>query len=110
MLLVILEHENGQLVEAAREALTFGRVLSEKMGEDLEAAIIGSDDDDLVEAAGQYGAETVHTVIHDLLTDYGPDAYGSVIAQMVESLDPDAVLSCGSDRGNEFMALSLIHI
>ena len=38
MLLVILEHENGQLVEAAREALTFGRVLAEKMGEDLEAA------------------------------------------------------------------------
>ena len=32
MLLVILEHENGQLVEAAREALTFGRVLAEKMG------------------------------------------------------------------------------
>ena len=56
MLLVILEHENGQLVEAAREALTFGRVLAEKMGEDLEAALIGSDDDDLVEAAGQYGA------------------------------------------------------
>ena len=100
MLLVILEHENGQLVEAAREALTFGRVLAEKMGEDLEAAVIGSDDDDLVEAAGQYGAETVHTATHDLLTDYGPDAYGSVIAQMVESLDPDAVLSC----------LSLIHI
>ena len=59
MLLVILEHENGQLVEAACEALTFGRVLAEKMGEDLEAAIIGSDDDDLVEAAGQYGAETI---------------------------------------------------
>ena len=49
MLLVILEHENGQLVEAAREALTFGRVLAEKMGEDLEAALIGSDDDDLVD-------------------------------------------------------------
>ena len=76
MLLVILEHDNGQLVEAAREALTFGRVLAEKMGEDLEAAIIGSDDDDLVEAAGQYGAETVHTVIHDLLTDYGPTPTG----------------------------------
>ena len=37
MLLVILEHENGELVEAAREALTFGRTLAEKMGEDLEA-------------------------------------------------------------------------
>ena len=54
--------------------------------------------------AGQFGAETVHTVTHDLLTDYGPDAYGSVIAQMVEELEPEAVLACGSDRGNEFMA------
>ena len=73
MLLVILEHENGQLVEAAREALTFGRVLAEKMGEDLEAAVIGSDDDDLVEAAGQYGAETCL-----LYTSPSPrDRYGS---------------------------------
>ena len=104
MLLVILEHENGQLVEAAKEALTFGRSLAEKMDDDLEAALIGSDDDDLIEMAGQFGAETVHTVTHDLLTDYGPDAYGSVIAQMVEELEPEAVLACGSDRGNEFMA------
>jgi electron transfer flavoprotein alpha subunit len=104
MLLVILEHENGQLVEAAREALTFGRTLAEKMGEDLEAALIGSDDDSLVEAAGQYGAETVHVAAPADLTDYSPDAYGSIVAQMVESLDPDAVLACGSSRGNEVMA------
>ena len=89
MLLVILEHENGQLVEAAKEALTFGRSLAEKMDDDLEAALIGSDDDDLIEVAGQFGAETVHTVTHDLLTDYGPDAYGSVIAQMVVAPDHD---------------------
>ncbi|NCG38207.1 MAG: hypothetical protein GWP48_11900 [Actinobacteria bacterium] len=104
MLLVILEHEDGALVEAAREALTFGRRLAEKMGEDLEAALIGSDDDALVEAAGQYGAQTVHVAAPDELTDYGPDAYGSIVAQMVESLSPDAVLACGSSRGNEVMA------
>ena len=104
MLLVILEHENGELVEAAKEALTFGRVLAEKMDDDLEAALIGSDDDDLVEAAGEYGADTVHTCTHDLLSDYGPDAYGAVGAQMVEELEPEAVLACGSDRGNEVMA------
>ena len=32
--------------------------------------------DDLVEAAGEYGADTVHTCTHDLLSDYGPDAWG----------------------------------
>lgn len=104
MLLVIVEHDNGELVEAAKEALTFGRVLAEKMDDDLEAALIGSDDAGLVAAAGEFGADTVHTCTHDLLRDYGPDAHGAVIAQMVEELKPAAVLACGSDRGNEFMA------
>ena len=101
MLLVILEHENGELVEAAKEALTFGRTLAEKMDDDLEAALIGSDDDDLVEAAGEYGAETVHTCTHEVLRDYGPDAHAAVVVQMIDELSPDAVLACGSDRGNE---------
>ena len=35
MLLVILEHDRGSAVEASREALTFGRTLAEKMGEEL---------------------------------------------------------------------------
>jgi len=104
MLLVVLEHDRGQLVEAAREALTFGRTLAEKMGTELEAALIGTDDAALAEAAGEYGAKTVHTCTHDVLSDYGPDAYGAVVAQMVEALSPDAVLACGSDRGSEVIA------
>ena len=104
MLLVILEHDRGQLVESAREALTFGRVLAEKMDTRLAAALIGSDDDGIVAVPGEYGAETVHTCVHDVVSDYGPDAFGAVVAQMIESLSPDAVLACGSDRGNEVMA------
>ena len=104
MLLVVLEHERGRLVEAAREALTFGRTRSEKMGEHLEAALIGSDHAELVAEAGRYGARAVHTCTHRVLSDYGPDAHGAVVAQMVETLLPEAVLACGSDRGNEVMA------
>jgi electron transfer flavoprotein alpha subunit len=104
MLLVILEHDRGELVEAAREAMTFGRTLAEKMGTSLEAALIGTDDDALVATAGRFGAETVHTCTHTVLSDYGPDAVGAVVAQMIETLSPDAVLACGSDRGNEVMA------
>jgi electron transfer flavoprotein alpha subunit len=104
MLLVILEHDRGELVEAAREALTFGRTLAAKMNTSVEAALVGSDDDSLVAAAGEFGAETVHTCTHDVLSDYGPDAFGAVVSQMVEALAPDGVLACGSDRGNEVMA------
>ena len=104
MLLVVLEHDRGELAEAAREALTFGRTLAAKMDVDLEAALIGSDDEELVEEAGRYGAEVVHTCVHDVLSDYGPDSYGATLAQMVSELEPAAVLACGSDRGNEVMA------
>jgi electron transfer flavoprotein alpha subunit len=104
MLLVVLEHDRGELVEAAREALTFGRILAAEMQAPLEAALIGADDQDLVAAVGEYGTVTVHTCTHEVLSDYGPDAYGAVVAQMIESLSPDAVLAGGSDRGNEFMA------
>jgi electron transfer flavoprotein alpha subunit len=104
MLLVVLEHDRGQLAEAAREALTFGRTLAEKMDTALEAALVGSADVGLIAMAGDYGAEIVHTCVHDVLSDYGPDAFGAVVTQMIDSLSPDAVLACGSDRGNEVMA------
>lgn len=104
MLLVVLEHEGGDLVEAAREALTFGRVLAGKLDTELQAALIGSDDDAIVAAAGEFGADTVHTCTHDILSDYGPDAFGAVVTQMIDSLSPDVVLAGGSDRGNEVMA------
>lgn len=104
MLLVILEHEADELAEASREALTFGRVLAAKLETELHAALIGSDSDQLVEAAGEYGATTVHVAVHDDLTAYGPDAHGSAVAQLIEELEPVAVMACGSDRGNEVMA------
>lgn len=103
-LLVVLEHDRGELAEAAREALTFGRTLAADLGVELTAALIGADDGELVAEAGRHGAATVHTVTHDVLADYGPDAHGAVVAQMVEELEPAAVLACGSDRGNEVMA------
>ena len=104
MLLVILEHQAGELAEASREALTFGLVLAAKLDTEMHAALIGADSDSLVEEAGRYGAGTVHVATDGDLTDYGPDAYGSAVEQMIDELDPDAVLACGSDRGNEVMA------
>jgi electron transfer flavoprotein alpha subunit len=104
MLLVVLEHDRGELVDAAREALTLGRTLAAKMGARLEAALIGSDDGDLVARAADHGAAIVHTCVHPALSDYGPDAHGAVVTQLIDALSPEAVLAGGSERGNEVMA------
>ena len=108
MLIVVLEHDRGVMGEPAREALTFGRTLAAKMGADMHAAVIGAGAtaglDSLVAEAGAHGAVRVHTVDHEVLSDFGPEAWGESIAQLIGGLGPRAVLACGSERGNEVMA------
>ena len=104
MLLTVLEHDRGLMAEAAREALTFGRGLAEALGADMEALLIGSDSADLAAEAGAYGASAVHTVMNPVLSDFGPEAWGEVIARTAGELAPAAVLAGGSERSNEVMA------
>ncbi len=103
-LLVVIEHELGVMAEGGREALTAGRGLAEQMGVELHAVIIGEGADDLVDEAATYGAETVQVVSHDLLTDYGSDAWAESLRQLADEVDAEAVMSVGTDRGNEVMA------
>ena len=106
MLLVVLEHDRGALAEAGREALTFGRTLAEKLAVDMSAAVIGAREQAQAVAveAGAYGASSVFTADDEILSDFGPEAWGESISQMVSQLRPRAVLACGSERGNEVMA------
>lgn len=103
-LLVVLEHDRGAIVEAAREALTAARALAEDLGEPVQAVAIGAGAEGLTDEARIYGADTLHLVAHELLTDYGPDAWAESLVQLIGVLDVDVVMTTGTDRGNEVMA------
>jgi electron transfer flavoprotein alpha subunit len=98
--LVIVEHDRGILNSSSLEALAAARTL----GDAVEAITIGVAADGLVGELAAHGATTVRQVHHDLLSDYGPEAWGDVVAQAVRTLHPAVVLACGTDRGNEVMA------
>ena len=102
--LVLLEHDRGVMAEAAREALTSARDLAAKLDSPVHALLIGADAEPLAAEAHAFGAEVVHVATHELLTDYGPDAWAETTAQLAEELDADVVMTVGSDRGNEVMA------
>ena len=116
MLLVVLEHDRGTLGEAGREALTFGRTLAAKMDVEMHAAVIGAGapeaagPDGIAAEAGDHGAVQVHTVDDGVLSDFGPEAWGESIAQITRFLAPDAVLACGSERGNEVIAQAAVRL
>jgi electron transfer flavoprotein alpha subunit len=98
--LVIVEHDRGALSPASLEALAAARTLD---GE-VHAVTVGANADQLAEVLAAHGAAVVHQLHHDLLSDYGPEAWGDSIAQLVVATSPAAVLACGTDRGNEVMA------
>jgi len=99
VILVIVEHDRGTMSPATWEALAAARDLGE-----THALTIGAAADALVEQIGVFGATAVHQVHDDVLGDYGPEAWGDVVAQAVTALDPSLVLATGTDRGNEVMA------
>ncbi len=113
MLLVVLEHDRGALGEPAREALTFGWTLAAKMDTEMHALVIGvgaAGPVSVVTEAGTHGATRVYTVDHEVLSDFGPEAWGESIAQAAAALAPRAVLVCGSERGNEVMAQAAVRL
>jgi len=102
--LVVIEHDRGTASPFAWEALTVGRELAESIGVPLEALVPGEPADGLADEAVAFGATVVHVADHDLLGDYGPEAWGETVAQAVSALGADVVLAAGTERGNEIMA------
>lgn len=100
MILAVVTHDRGLIEETSLQALTFARSLADRVGVRLEAAVVGAE----VEGLADYGVEKMHHVSHDQLDDYCPSGWGKAVAQLVEAIDPAAVIAIGSDRGNEVMA------
>ena len=103
-MLVLCDHDRGALADASLEALTFGRDLAARSGVACEAVLIGSGADAAAAPLAAYGAEVVHLAAHDVLTDFGPEAWGETLTQLVASTGASIVTACGTDRGNEVLA------
>jgi len=107
--LVLLEHDRWALADASLEALTAARDLARQLGAEVAGVLVGCDADaEAFEAAaveaGRYGATAVHLALHDLVTDYGPDAWAESLGQLAADVDAAVVLASGTDRGNEVLA------
>lgn len=102
--LVIVDHDRGAISAATLGALTAAKNLSRQMNTTMEALTIGANADDLSATMAKYGATTTYQAHNAALTDFGPEAWGEVVAQIVRVNNPQVVIGCGTERGNEVMA------
>jgi electron transfer flavoprotein alpha subunit len=88
------------LVEPGEE-LSFQAVsLARDLGTPLHALAIG----EAVTELGAYGVETVHVVEDDRLSTYAPTAWAACLDQLIDQVQPSAVVAAGTNRGNEVLA------
>ncbi len=100
MILVLVDHDLGELDPLSLRAITAAR----KLSADVQAVVIGENGSKLAGIVGEHGASVLHVAQHEGLTDYTPAASGRALAQLVEKFKPEAVLAAGSPRGNEQLA------
>ncbi|MGI9053092.1 MAG: electron transfer flavoprotein subunit alpha/FixB family protein [Ilumatobacteraceae bacterium] len=105
-ILVVVEHDRGTLAAASREAMAAARraAAESDAADDIAALTIGAKADGLADELIALGADAVLQAHHDVLADYGPEAWGEVVVQAVAMVRPSLVLASGTDRGNEVLA------
>ena len=52
---------------------------------------------------GAYGVETVHVAEDDRLSAYAPAAWAACLEQLIDRVQPSAVVAAGTNRGNEVL-------
>ena len=104
--LVVVEHDRGTLADASLEAFAFARSIAEQLGEPVEALLIGADAVGLADVCSAHGAAVAHhaSIAGHSVGDYGPEAYGMVVALLAARLSPSGIVASGTDRGNEVLA------
>jgi electron transfer flavoprotein alpha subunit len=99
--LVLAEQVDGGIDDVSRQAVTLARGYAEAAGQSLEAILIGADG---VAGLGELGVQTAHIASHDGLAAHAPQAWGRIVAELIERLAPAAVIAPGSERATEAMA------
>jgi electron transfer flavoprotein alpha subunit len=87
------------LVEPGEELSLQAISLARDLGGPLHALSVG----EAVTGLGAYGVETLHVAEHDGLSAYAPAAWAACLEQLIDQVEPDAVVAAGTNRGNEVL-------
>jgi electron transfer flavoprotein alpha subunit len=98
MILVLVEHDAGSVDELSLQALALAR----ELGEPVEALLVG--DGEAAAGLGAHGVGTVHVAEDERLGAYAPAAWARCVTDLLDRLEPSAVVAAGTNRGNEVLA------
>ena len=90
--LVALEQRDGKWNRASFEALAAGQKIAAALGVPLQAVVLGAQVQAMAQVAAGYPVEKVLAADHPLLSDYTADGYTAALEQIIQRLQPEAVV------------------
>jgi electron transfer flavoprotein alpha subunit len=99
--LVLAEVADGKLSGTAQELLGAGRRLADTLGEELTAAVLGSQLGDSGKEALAFGADKVYVIEDPLLALPQPDAYTTAMERLCRDITPNILLLGKTSLGVE---------
>jgi len=102
MILVFVEHRDGQPDIPSLQTLSFARTLAAQTGDSIEAVAFSPDS--LADTLRDYGVSRYHSITDEQLMDYASEAWAASLNQLTDLIRPKVLLAPGSIKGNEVMA------
>ncbi|MBA7716445.1 Caffeyl-CoA reductase-Etf complex subunit CarE [subsurface metagenome] len=99
--MIYCEVTEGKLATITTELLGCGRKLANDLGEELCAALIGSEVSDIANEAIAFGADKVYVVNDPLLKDYQTDSYVSVMEKVIKQVTPQILILGQNSTGRD---------
>lgn len=93
--LALVEQKQGQLEDISLEVISKGRQLADELGEEVQAVVVGSDNEELAKTLASYGADKVYFLNSPLLLKYCAELYVEALSKFFEDKSPKIVL-CGA--------------
>ena len=102
--LAIAEQIEGFFRKVTFEALSEGRRIADQLGCKLNALVLGDNIENISKELEQFGADRIIVAENSALNEYLPDAYGNVIADVINKETPDVVILGASTQGKDISA------
>ena len=101
---VAAEVIGGEVRPVTLELLGRARELAEQIGANVEAVLIGDDDEGRIRELTAYGADTVHVAVGPGLNDYDTETHTAALVAAIKAHSPYAVLVPSTANGRDLAA------
>ena len=98
-ILGVIEDSKGLVHRMSKEAIAG----AQKIGGSITALVIGDNSDAILNELSSIAIDETLVVKHELVSSYNSDGYTEVVAQVVQSTNPDIIVAGHTYQTRDFM-------